>query len=81
MEQKEQTVTMTREEWWIVDAALLLFKRNDKESGEFWAKMARSCENREEAAQYIQFALDREKSVREIGRVMEKIKEGQYEDH
>ena len=81
MENKEQTVTLMREEWWIVEAALLLFKRHDKELGEFWEKMARSCENGQEAAQYIQFALDREKSVREIGRVMEKIKEGQYEDH
>lgn len=81
MEQKEQTVNLTREEWWIVEAALLLFRRMDKESGEFWAKMARNCESPEEAAQYTQFALDREKSVREIGRVMEKIKEGQYEDH
>lgn len=82
MENKEQTVTLTREEWWMIDTALLLLKRNEQETGEFWTKMAATSKECEEAHKFWQFALDREESRREIERVVRKIKEERfYADH
>lgn len=79
MEHKEQTVTLTWEEWQMVDIALLVLRHQEEVSAEAWKDMAKEC--REDSEKFSEFAAARDEEAKEIQKTIDKIREERYGDH